>query len=258
MNSTALRPHRKNDATLVLGLWMASLLCARECLLIFLPLANRGRRPTHSRFSPLLAHAACQCCSWWKRWLSELRWERPGQCRRRWHHPLPPKQGWGPPSPTITEGGLSDAAARVALNTVPIEGSLLLLMNLCLPQHLQPLCGHSCPEHRGRADEVAKCRHFKGSPKPQGYRVQSVNGGKDKDHVMPARPCHSTHMYEEHWGSQEALQQEMERWPHCVPDPVRPLGLAFLVCDVVRRRELRLQDSSARSCILQFSNSQGM
>lgn len=30
MNSKALKPHQKNDATLVLGLWMASLPYARE------------------------------------------------------------------------------------------------------------------------------------------------------------------------------------------------------------------------------------
>lgn len=58
MNAKALKPHQKNDATLVLGLLTASRPHARECLLIFFPLANERRRPTHSRLLyPLLAHA---------------------------------------------------------------------------------------------------------------------------------------------------------------------------------------------------------
>lgn len=58
MSAKALKPHQKNDATLVLELLMAFLPRARECLLIFFPLANGRRRPAHSwLLYPILAHA---------------------------------------------------------------------------------------------------------------------------------------------------------------------------------------------------------
>lgn len=58
MNAKALEPYQKNDATLVLELLMASPLHARECLLIFFPLANERRRPAHScPLYPILAHS---------------------------------------------------------------------------------------------------------------------------------------------------------------------------------------------------------
>lgn len=102
MNAKALKSHQKNDATLVLELWMASLLCARECLLIFCLLANGRKRPTHSwLLYPLLAHADAGTYTACGHSGSQ-------SYQRRAHHS--PGVRLGPPSPTVTVGGLSCAA----------------------------------------------------------------------------------------------------------------------------------------------------
>lgn len=48
MDAKALKTHQKSSVTLALRLLMASQPYARECLLIFCPLANGRRRPAHS------------------------------------------------------------------------------------------------------------------------------------------------------------------------------------------------------------------
>ena len=109
MNAKALKPHQKNDATWVFGTSEGFSAPCQEMLVNLFSLGEWVK--TCSQPAPSSSPGSRRRWDWhslWQWWLSELLWET--QCSAEGVSTSLPGARLGPPSPTITVGGLSYTA----------------------------------------------------------------------------------------------------------------------------------------------------